>query len=518
MAPVEIDPAIIRPFDGALPVLALAERTSAGAEYILDLTARTPGTERRDLGAGATGMYRNNRLMAYADPTSGDALMFPELEVLSPGEGLPDRARSVAADLAGNSGLIPSDRTSARVTEPVVLHGSRASTRRTSDAAEYLAFARIRREIQGIPVVGKGSQATVAVSADGIESVAHNWRAAQIVDEVSGQEIDPRQVAEVIVDDLRELAQTQDIRIESVELAYYDGDGAYIQPVFRYQATYGGGDLPVGRILGFVPAVRAFEQLPITLRRPTKFPKLAAPKPIARVRNNRPTIGRYVVRQDNNGWVTSANSFLAGLRAAGTLNGFAPIDRQYYWAEPRLFTDENHAFVDAVQVALTEVHGNWGLFTTLQNNADFVRLANVPADGYGGADGRGALAYWILHSCEVIPTSADTPTSYDVWWNIFNGLHSALGYRTEMWINDEITAKFGFWAGLGAPMISNWLTTVINDDSYSPTDTYFDGNVQMNQPMGRPSAVTVLGHSDDTIFDTAPLSRPSVLQQWWYNN
>jgi Family of unknown function (DUF6345) len=164
------------------------------------------------------------------------------------------------------------------------------------------------------------------------------------------------------------------------------------------------------------------------------------------------------------------------------------------------------------------VHGNWGLFTTLKNNADFVRLGGIPSDGYGGADGNGALAYWILHSCEVIPTSTDSPTSYDVWWNIFNGLHAALGYRTEMWINDEISWKFGFWAGLGAPMISNWLSTVINDDSYSPSDTYWDGNVKMTEPMGRPSAVTVMGHSDDTIFDTSPLSRPSVLQQWWFDN
>jgi Family of unknown function (DUF6345) len=289
--------------------------------------------------------------------------------------------------------------------------------------------------------------------------------------------------------------------------------------VFRYRATYGGDDEPTGRLLGCVPAVKLFEDLRVTVPVATRVPKDSVVKPRPRIHNNAPTIGRYVVRQDNAGWVTSANSFLSGLRAAKLLNpSFAPVDRQYFWAEPRLFTDENHEFVDGVEVALTEVHGNWGLFTTLKNNADFVRLGGIPSDGYGGADGNGALAYWILHSCEVIPTSTDSPTSYDVWWNIFNGLHAALGYRTEMWINDEISWKFGFWAGLGAPMISNWLSTVINDDSYSPSDTYWDGNVKMTEPMGRPSAVTVMGHSDDTIFDTSPLSRPSVLQQWWFDN
>lgn len=62
------------------------------------------------------------------------------------------------------------------------------------------------------------------------------------------------------------------------------------------------------------------------------------------------------------------------------------------------------------------------------------------------------------------------------------------------------------------------VVAIINDDSYPATGTYFDESVDMKQPMGRPSAITVLGHSDDTIFDTAPLSRPSTLQQWWFDN
>jgi Family of unknown function (DUF6345) len=520
MGSVDVNRDNIRPFEGALPVFRLRERSRAGVDHVLELAGRVAANpEHRQLSDSVTGVYQDKRLVAFADAGTGEASMFPQLELLTPGEGLDERARAAAAELSENNELFPADRTSRQVLDPTVLRGSRASRRRTDEAAAYLALARIRRHVEGISVVGKGSQATVAVSADGVEAVSHNWRAADVVDELSGSDVDPGRVAELIVEDLRVAAEDKDIRVESVELVYHDGDQDFIQPVYRYRATYGGDGQPTGRLLGYVPAVRLYEELRVTVPVPTRLPKDALVKGRPRLRNNRPTIGRYVVRQDNAGWVTSANSFLSGLSASSLLNpSFAPVDRQYYWAEPRLFTDENHEFVDGVEVALTEVHGNWGLFTTLKNNADFVRLDGIPSDGYGGADGTGALAYWILHSCEVIPTSADSATSYDVWWNIFNGLHTALGYRTEMWINDEITSRFGFWAGLGAPMISNWLTTIINDDSYSPTDTYFDGNVNMTEPMGRPSAVTVFGHSDDTIFDTASLPRPSVLQQWWFDN
>jgi hypothetical protein len=520
MGSVDVSPDSIRAYDGVLPVFELGERSTAGVDHVLRLASRVAADpEHRRLSDTVTGVYQDKRLVALVDAESGEARMFPQLELLTPAEGLAESARAAAAELAEDRDLFPEDRTGRQVLEPSMLRGSRASRRRVAAAADHLAVARVRRHVDGIPVVGRGSQATIAVSADGIEAVNLHWRAAEVVEELAGTDIDPGRVAELIVEDLRVAAEDKDIRVESIDLVYYDGDQSFIQPVFRYRASYGGDDQPTGRLVGYVPAVRLFEDLPVTIPVQQELPNEPKPHAQVRPRNNRPTIGRYVVRQDNAGWVASANSFLTGLQAASVFNpSFAPIDRQYYWAEPRLFTDENHEFVDGVQVALTEVHGNWGLFTTLKNNADFVQLSGIPSDGYGGADGQGSLAYWILHSCEVIPTAADTTTSYDVWWNIFNGLHSALGYRTEMWINDEITAKFAFAAGLGAPMISNWLSTIINDDSYPATDTYFDDNVDMKQPMGRPSAITVLGHSDDTIFDTAPLSRPSTLQQWWYDN
>jgi hypothetical protein len=391
MGSVDVSPDSIQAYDGVLPVFELGERSSAGGDHVLRLASRVAADpEHRRLSDTVTGVYQDKRLVALVDAESGEARMFPQLELLTPAEELADRARAAAAELAEDRDLFPEDRTRREVLEPSMLRGSRASRRRVGAAADHLAVARVRRYVDGIPVVGKGSQATVAVSADGVEAVNLHWRAAEVVGEVSGTDIDPGRVAELIVEDLRVVAEEEDIRVESIELVYYDGDQKFIQPAFRYRAAYGGDDRPTGRLVGYVPAVRLFEDLPVTIPVQQEMPNEPKPHAQVRPRNNRPTIGRYVVRQDNAGWVASANSFLSGLHAASFFNpSFAPIDRQYYWAEPRLFTDENHEFVDGVQVALTEVHGNWGLFTTLKNNPTSSGSAASPATGTAVPTGRG---------------------------------------------------------------------------------------------------------------------------------
>src|SRR5262249_53008131 len=155
-----------------------------------------------------------------------------------------------------------------------------------------------------------------------------------------------------------------------------------------------------------------------------------------------------------------------------------------------------------------EVHGNWGWFSTRDNKDDGVQLQTI--DGYGGHAG-GSLAFWIIHSCEVIPTATDEPTSFNVWWNIFKGLHAAVGYRTRMYSDDDVTGPFGYDIGLGAPVVSAWLNEVAASDSYDDGDMYFDGNRKMKELMGRPSAVAVCRHSDDTASDIGPVGRTTCL-------
>jgi hypothetical protein len=309
-----------------------------------------------------------------------------------------------------------------------------------------------------------------------------------------------------------------------VKLAYYDGGGRFMQPAYQFAATLASRnrDLRAAnrRVIGYVPLSEELEPLPVVGDR-----KGAAPSEPRRgreqgreqapVQPGDPTVGRYVVRNDAQGWVDSANGFYANLMLANFLGSPIPFtDAQYYWAEPFEFLSDKDSFVNSVNLALNEVHGNWGLFSTRDNQDDLVSLSNVPAGGYGGA-----LAYWILHSCEVIPTATDETTSFDVWWNIFQGMHAAVGYRTEMWINDGVTSPFGLSMGLGAAVVSAWFQSIASNSLYGANDAiYLDANRNINEPMGRASAIAVCGHGDDTANDIGSLGPASCLTEWWFNN
>jgi hypothetical protein len=317
------------------------------------------------------------------------------------------------------------------------------------------------------------------------------------------------------------------VKVDKVMLGYYDSGRDFLQPVYRFHATVASRATkkhklnPANRhVFGYVSLSDAPEALPALGAKQAKRPGPAKKaKPAEPPPPGDPTVGRYVVRNDTDEWVTSANEFLGGLMLArGLFGGPIPFtDSQYYWAEPRLFVSQKESFVDSVNIALNEVHGNWWYFTTRDNADDGVSLSSIPTTGYGGGAG-GSLAYWIIHSCEVVPTQTDESTSFDVWWNIFNGLHAVVGYRTEMWIDDDVTGPFGFFIGLGAPVVPAWLSEVAGNDSYDDGDTYHDGNRDIDEPMGRASAVVVCGHTDDTAADVAPLPRPNCLTEWWFNN
>jgi len=184
-----------------------------------------------------------------------------------------------------------------------------------------------------------------------------------------------------------------------------------------------------------------------------------------------------------------------------------------------MFISQKNSFINSVQIALNEVHGNWGEFSTYKSYGDIVTLAEIGAAGGLGADAGGCLAYWILHSCEVIPTQTDEPTSFDVWWQIFQGLHSVVGYRTDMWINDNVTSNFGLWVGLGAGVVPAWFLEVAANSLYGPNDLlYTDSNRGISEPMGRPSSVSVCGHVDDTAHEIAGLEKPTCLFEFWLDN
>ena len=409
---------------------------------------------------------------------------------------------------------------------PVTLSGMRHERdgKREGPASEYLAYVRFQREVHGHPVFGPGTRAMAALAADGaMHALSHRWRDAHAI-ALKLPSRSRKDVASAIRAQLAAAAETARVTVDAVKLAYYDGGGRFMQPAYQFAATLASRnrDLHAAnrRVIGYVPLSEELEPLPVVGDR-----KGAAPSEPRRGREQGrerapvppgdPTVGRYVVRNDAQGWVDSANGFYANLMLANFLGSPIPFtDAQYYWAEPFEFLSDKDSFVNSVNLALNEVHGNWGLFSTRDDKDDLVSLSNVPAGGYGGA-----LAYWILHSCEVIPTATDETTSFNVWWNIFQGMHAAVGYRTEMWINDGVTSPFGLSVGLGAAVVSAWFQSIASNSLYGANDAiYLDDNRKIYEPMGRASAIAVCGHGDDTANDIGSLGPASCLTEWWFNN
>jgi hypothetical protein len=347
-------------------------------------------------------------------------------------------------------------------------------------------------------------------------------------------------VAAAIRAQLALFAERGDVKVNKVSLGYYDGGGAHLQPVYRYDATIkpGGKHPKIGNshVHGYVSIGAASEPLPIPGVMQKAPPRAKAP---AAVLGADPIIGSYVIQHDWDAWTNSAYSFqqslVAGQTAAVIVNSifgatYKPLDLQfpdYLWADPSMYTSDKDKFVNKVHVALTEGHGNVWKFCTTSNQPNYPKDRNgndwicldlndvINAGGLGGKSGD-SLRYWIINSCLAVPTTADEnkdmPDSFQPWWGIFKGLHAVLGYRTERLLSDTVTTRFGSSLGMGLPVVSSWFDAVSSDDAYSGNGTYDDNGT--TRTWGRGSAISVCGHEDDTAADISPINADCLHEMW----
>ncbi|HET6841147.1 MAG TPA: DUF6345 domain-containing protein [Candidatus Angelobacter sp.] len=490
------------------------------------------------------GVMEENRLRAYWNEQSGDAEIFPALsgektETFSEQNLQLKRATSIAAAIFARPDIIKKDATQVSIGEPHPLLGTTAEHTADREATSserllYLTYVPIWRKVNGYQVYGPGSRGLVAVGNDGsIQGFLRRWKSAAFAGQT--REVrSPQQVRSDILKQLAPLAREADVSVLSVEIAYYDDDKSFIWPTYRVTAKV--HDLPQPAS-GVEPGKNAVNDnfivryLPIGSQSPVAFLKpLAAADPLPQMPRNDagpqaltippgdPTIGRYVVRNDDPNWVANANEFWGGLTSFA--GGSLFTDAQYFWAEPWEFTSNEGSFVNSVQVAENEVHGNWWYFTTYKNYGDGVSLTSIPATGGYGSSNHGKLDYWILHSCEVVPSAMDAPCSSDSrpwwtpWFNIFQGLHSVLGYRTIMYIDDDVTGPFATNLRLGAPVVSAWFNSTLSAPDYASHPTY-TAHCGKALPMGKPSTISSCGHQNDSVFNTAPLPAANCLINFW---
>jgi hypothetical protein len=482
--------------------------------------------------ADTLGVVKGDHVRAWVDVKSGDAEVYPELSTLQP---LPEAAaaeRSIGrgAEILRSPEFLARDDTRVVISRPLMLNGATyvrdaagAPARAEKPKAAYLAYISAQRFVGEYPVTGPGSRATVALGAGGaVEALVRSWKAGKIEQSVKPT-MTAGQAREEILRQLRpSTANGGDVTVDSVDIAYYDGARDWLQPVYRFTARVhrargvGSDDF----LVGYVPLSQLREPLPVLGQPKGPAPSYAAtrepPRPgvgAAPAKPNDPIVGRYVVRQDDPNWVADANEFWGGLTSTWTSPLFT--NSQYFWAEPRLFTTQKNSFINAMNLALVEVHGDWWLYSTLKNCCDLVNInGDIPFPGYGPS-ASGKLADWVIHSCEVVPAPEDTAGWANPWWTIFGGVRNVVGYRTIMYIDDDAGGPYGTSLGHVAPVVSSWLNDVISLGAYSghPTTAAHGGIVR---PMGRPSTISACGHDGDSVFSTSSLGRASCLTVWWF--
>lgn len=507
-------------------------------------------------------IYKDN-VIAAMDTSKGHVDVMPLLDGMVPlapatnnaipalPQAIADQAKRAAADVL-TQGLFPADATRPVLDKMLTLNTAQfnqgakgaPATMNVSRSGPILASFPVIRMVNDMQVYGLGSRGMITVGGGGkVQGLSKHWQAASDHDQVS-ETRSPAQIGDLIRAQLAGLASKGDVVVQDVKIGYYDGDKGFLQPVYQFKAqvTYapgaGGknqadddfvaGYVVIGNELEPVPSVNdklenppgvpqgAPNSLPLANLMPTDPPGMIDGQPPTQVAAviaapGDPTVGRYVVRNDYVGWVNSANGFWNGLMASGYGGYFT--NSQYYWAYQYEFQGSKNSYTNAVNVAEVEAHGDWWLFTTYQNWGEVVTVDSMPAPGYGMGTG-GKCNYLIIHSCEVVPSAADTSTWAAKWWHVFGGLHSVFGYRTIMYIDDGAMWPFGVHMGWGFGLVNSWLSDVASSSLYSGAPGQVMHGVW--KPYGRPSTISVCGHESDSVYNQSSLPAAGCLQNYWY--
>jgi len=543
--------------------------TSAPLEFLnekLNL-AKLPALkleERTFIVRGGLGQTETDRVRAFADKTTGDTHFIPNLaELIRNGKATPlTDAQTIGRRALTDVRFIPKDVTEVRLSDAIPVMGGATdhANAKTSSRAIMRTVPKVVMTIVpavryagGYRVYGRGSHALVSLANDGSTVGAlRRWRTASLGDQITPV-IKTEDVQAEIERQLRPHVSEKGSQatVDTITLAYYDGNANYLQPVYRFEARIiSDGKKTSGiRIAGFVPIGKVLEPIPDLAGKPSgEMPQKAervaqGAKKVATTSLCGPTglagitLGEYA-NQDwpNNGaYVDMGNSFLSGLNFMDSLfPGFKPpITRtQWYDAYPwEVVGPSSKYFMNSVNVAYTEPHGNWLYNTTLSNNAQGWYVPNIGTGGnpgYGAATG-GVLATWIIMSCEVVPSmydrqneagASDNPyTAFDAWWPVFQGLHNVIGFRTEMlYPDDDLQFGFGYDASLGGDLNAAWFQEVAAND---PNDgPYNDGHLIGNPLVHYDRASTMIDARNlgQSIYSVGPQTASTTLWNFWMGN
>ncbi|HKP60912.1 MAG TPA: hypothetical protein VJV78_29485 [Polyangiales bacterium] len=499
--------------------------------------------QARDNWIGATD---GQHVKAWIDVGNGETEVYPTLSQLQPfPPGLPLNFTAQVQNIAYDRGFIPRDDTMFVLGPIDRLFGTRLERsgrntpiRITGKPEAYLVYVPISRRVMDLAVEGLGSRALIAFGANGrVAGLTRTWRVAKEIGSVA-----PRFTsAQLRLEIERQLSDPSlHATVDKVRLVYYDGNRKLLQPAYRFNArvwnkqaldappvflagylAYGDTTEPIPSLLGRgLPSIPTIPNVPGS---PGTVPKAIAPPSPGQKQAQVPammqlggalptrTVGRYLARGTTQVFIDSAEALWTALQAspaATSFSGGPPVR-----IDPAAFASGASA-INMVQLALVDAHGTPGTILTNSQCCDPVAIETLRFQNADGSPA-GELNDWIIHSCEVVESFVDSPARWDQrWWGVFARARNVVGYRTRIISNDLAMTAYGARLGLGSPIVSTWLSTVMSLREYE-VDRFTRGTDQKSHPVGRPSTVSVCGHDEDSALDDFTAAPPDCLINWW---
>lgn len=302
-------------------------------------------------------------------------------------------------------------------------------------------------------------------------------------------------------------------KVQTPRLVYFGDSGKFVQPAYQFDVEISGQN-QVGKVF-YNGVVSALKNSPEAIRkvRARELPSQAKAdlgNVQLAVADDDPTVCRYVVRNDHYAWAEDATDFKNGL-ISGHPAGYPAITfLDYYWDYPYIWTTSVNSFANKCHISLAEGHGaNW-LFTTVGNCCDVVNLNAATQPGYGNRPGD-SMRLLVLKGCSIVPSAQDRADWPAPWWRIFKGLQAAVGFRTTMYINDDISDNFGYSLARGVRVLDAWFSATNSSGSYQ-WNRFWGAHV-----TGYGTVVVIPGYENTTIYNTAraPDATTTGLRIYW---
>ena len=119
--------------------------------------------------------------------------------------------------------------------------------------------------------------------------------------------------------------------------------------------------------------------------------------------------------------------------------------QQYYWGYKHQWSTNNDNRVDAMDFAIFAGHGSRWSIRLLDGSLSLTTAGRSSDEGYGDLD----CEFVAFESCKVVPSPREVSDWYSNWTSesddVFDGLHQALGFRTDSYqsTDQKVTDYFG---------------------------------------------------------------------------